>query len=151
MAYPWSAHDILTASDLNAAIDSGIVTTGLTPDTYTPVVVQSNTPTLTVEYAKYHTVAGLTHVVAHVIVTSAGTAGNAVRISVPVAANSYRVQGVGMIYDASASTYYSGVAVFVSSTTVEIRAHGQTGALGVSAFTAALANGDLVAINLQYF
>lgn len=37
MAYPWSAHDILTASDLNAAIGTGIVSTGLGAWTsYTP-------------------------------------------------------------------------------------------------------------------
>jgi hypothetical protein len=37
MPYPWTAHDILTAADLNAAIATGIVSTGLgawTP--YTP-------------------------------------------------------------------------------------------------------------------
>lgn len=151
MAYPWSANDILTAADLNAAINTGIVSTGLTLSTYTPVVVQSNTPTLTVETAKYHTVAGMTHVVAHVAITGTGTANNAIRISLPVASNSYRCQGIGMVYDASAGTYYSGAAIFVTTTTVEIRPNGVP-ALGAtsSSMTAALASGDVVSINLQY-
>lgn len=37
MAYPWNANDILTAADLNAAISTGIVSTGLGAWTsYTP-------------------------------------------------------------------------------------------------------------------
>lgn len=37
MPYPWSAHDVLTASDLNAAIATGIMSTGLGAWTaYTP-------------------------------------------------------------------------------------------------------------------
>lgn len=150
MPYPWSANDILTAADLNAAIDSGIVTTGLTLDTYTPVVTQSNTPTLTVEKASYHTVAGMTHVVAHVNITSAGTAANAVVISLPVAATSYRMQGTGAIYDASANLWYNGVAIFATATTVVIVPNASATGLGASSFTAALASGDKVCIVLQY-
>lgn len=149
MGYPWSANDILTAADLNAAIESGIVTTGLTLDTYTPVVTQSNTPTSTVESAKYHTVAGMTHVVAHVAITSNGTASNAVRMSLPVASTSYRCQGIGGVYDASAATWYFGMALFVTSTTVEFRPNASA-ALGAASFTAALASGDVVFLNCQY-
>lgn len=150
MPYPWSAHDILTAADLNAAINAGIVTTGLTLSNYTPVVTQSNTPTQSVEYAKYHTVAGMHHVVASVALTGAGTAAQPVRITLPVAATSFRCQGVGAIFDASASTWYSGVAVFVSTTVVQFYPNAATSPLGVASFAAALASSDLVSIDLQY-
>lgn len=149
--YPWSTNDILTAADLNAAIGTGIVSTGLTLSTYTPVVTQSNTPTLTVEKASYHTVAGMTHVVAHVNITSAGTAANAVVISLPIAATSFRCQGTLAIFDASASTWYHGAAIFQTDGSHVVGfANATTAALGAASFTAALASGDKVCINLQY-
>jgi hypothetical protein len=150
MPYPWSAHDVLTASDLNAAIGTGIVTTGLTLSSYTPTLTQSATVTKTVEFASYHTVAGITSVVVSMNVTGTGTAANAVLIGVPVAQSSFRAQGQGAIFDASTSTWYHGVAVFVSSTVVQIFPNASTTALGVSSFTAALASGDKVCLNLQY-
>jgi hypothetical protein len=150
MAYPWSSHDLLTASDLNAAFDTAVVSTGLTLDTYTPTLTQSGAVTKTVEFASYHTVAGITHVVVSLSVTGTGTAANAVQIGVPVAQTSFRLQGVGSIFDASVSTWYHGIAVFVSSTVVQIFPNASTTALGATSFTAALASGDKVCLNLQY-
>lgn len=44
MGYPWSAHDILTASDLNDAIASAVISTGLGAWTsYTPTWTASTT------------------------------------------------------------------------------------------------------------
>lgn len=44
MAYPWTANDILTAADLNAAISTGIISTGLGAWTgYTPTWASSGT------------------------------------------------------------------------------------------------------------
>lgn len=44
MPYPWDANDILTAADLNAAIGTGIVSTGLGAWTaYTPAWASSGT------------------------------------------------------------------------------------------------------------
>lgn len=44
MSYPWSANDILTAADLNAAFATGVVSTGLGAWTaYTPAWTSSGT------------------------------------------------------------------------------------------------------------
>lgn len=156
MGYPWTANDILTAADLNAAIGTGIVKTGLgAPASWTPVVTQSNTPTLTVEYAAYQKVGRWAQVLVSVNITSAGTANNAVLCTFPSAAgtlSSYRVLGSGAIYDASAGLWYSGNVYYNSATTFAIAANGQTnlGAAGTS-FTAALANGDKVSAAFQFY
>lgn len=156
MAYPWTANDILTAADLNAAIATGIVKTGLNaPTAWTPVITQSNTPTLSVEYAAYQKVGRWSQVLVSVNITSAGTANNAVLCTFPSAAgtlSSYRILGAGAIYDASAGLWYSGGVYYASATTFAIAANGQAnlGLTGTS-FAAALANGDKVSASFQFY
>lgn len=147
----FSAGHILTAADFDTLFPTGI---GL-PGTWTPVVTQSNTPTLSVEYAAYQKVGRWVNVLVSVNITSAGTASNGVTCTFPAAAgtlSSYRVLGQGAIFDASASLWYSGVALWNSATTFTINANGQgpLGSAGTS-FTAALASGDKVAASFQFY
>lgn len=145
------AGHILTSADFDTLFPTGVAA----PATYTPVVTQSNTPTLSVEYAAYQKVGRWVNVLVSVNITAAGTANNAVAITFPAAAgtlSSYRCLGYGAIYDASAALWYSGAVLYASATTFNIVANGQPaqGAAGAS-FTAALANGDKVSASFQFY
>lgn len=107
MAYPWSANDILTAADLNAAIGTGIVSTGLGAwTTYTPTLTQTATVTKTVSSAAYMKIGRGVIGQATVSVTGAGTAGAQVRLGLPMAAAHNVVMASGYIYDSSTTTRY---------------------------------------------
>lgn len=145
------AGHILTSADFDTLFPTGVAA----PATYTPVVVQSNTPTLSVEYAAYQKVGRWVNVLLSVNITSAGTANNAITCTFPAAAgapSSYRCLGVGAVYDASASIWYSGQVSYASSTTFHIypNAVPPLGATG-SSMTAALANGDKVSASFQFY
>lgn len=145
------AGHILTSADFDTLFPTGVTA----PASWTPVVTQSNTPTLSVEYAGYQKVGRWVTVLVSVNITSAGTANNAVTMTFPASAGtlaSYRVLGTGAIYDASVGLWYSGAVFYNSATTFAIAANGQAnlGAAGTS-FTAALANGDKVAASFQFY
>lgn len=137
-----------TAAELNAII-TGILEDGLTGATYVPTLTQSNTPTKTVEFATYARVGPFVLASVSLSVTSAGTAGNAVVVGLPpVTFNNFRNLGTGSIFDASASTWYHGHVVWASATTCQIWPNAATTPFGVTSFTAALASGDKVCLNL---
>jgi hypothetical protein len=162
MAYPatpktWVAGDVLTAAQLNAELRDallGAFPLGVDAWTgYTPTLTQSGAVTKTVTYAKYQRIGRTIFFAADLAVTGAGTGANEVLIGLPAAAAATSVQiGVGMIYDTSAGILYSGTAGLVSSTTVRIwpAADGAAIGLGVRAFVAALAAGDLVRLTGTY-
>ena len=145
------AGHILTSADFDTLVPTGVAA----PGSYTPVVTQSNTPTLSVEYAAYQKVGRWVQVLISVNITANGTANNAVACTFPAAAGtlaSYRCLGVGAIYDASAGLWYFGQIQYASATTFNIVANGQP-ALGAAAssFTAALANGDKVSAAFSFY
>lgn len=123
---------------------------------YTPVITQSNTPTLSVEYAQYMKIGRLVLVQISVGFSTAGTASNLVLCTLPAAAGTpvhFRRLGGAAIFDASVSTWYEGMALWNSSTTFKIQAHNTAAAAPLGAgggFTAALASGDLVVADLVY-
>jgi hypothetical protein len=121
--------------------------------TWTPTVTQSGSVTVTVSRAVYHRSGRKVHVMAKLVVSGSGTGGNAVQISLPfTAAASGMYNGNGYIYDASTGIYYPGIADFPATTYMCLMntttAVASNNLLGVAAFTAGLANGDL--INLSY-
>lgn len=122
---------------------------------YTPVLTQSNTPTLSVEYAGYYQVDKFVTVILSVAPTSAGTASQPVLCTFPPKApQPYRCLGTAAIFDASVSTWYQGMALWNNATTFKIQAHNTAAAAPLGAgggFTAALASGDLFVAQLNYY
>ena len=142
---------VLTAAQLNETRDN-LKAIGDPWGTYTPTLTQSVAVSKTVTFAKYMEAGNF--IVGHVklAVTSAGTASNAITLTLPVAAaQSGPCSGTGVVYDASAGLLYKGLVNLVSSTTVTLLNTGDTalGSLGQSGMTAALASGDEV--NLSFF
>ena len=125
--------------------------------TYVPVITQSNTPTLTVEFAAYMKIGRLVNVILSVAPTSAGTASQPVLCTFPPGAAApapYRLLGNAAIFDASVSTWYHGFALWNNATTFKIQAHNTTATAPLGAgggFTAALASGDLVTAQMTYY
>lgn len=144
------AGHILTSADLDTLFPTGVG--ALT--SYTPVIVQGATPTLSVEYAAWFKTGRKVTVYLSCALTGAGTAANVVTCTFPAAAGTlvnYRQVGTGGIYDASANTYYAGIALWSSATTFRIQPHAAASSLGAASFTAALAAGDLFFATLEYY
>lgn len=153
----WVAGAVLTAAQLNAQLRDNLnAAFPLAVDawtTYTPTLVQSGAVTKTATYAKYQRVGRLIVAQVNLAVTGAGTAANAVAIGLPVtAATSDLIVGTGNLFDQSANLTYKGLAYLASTTTVWLLATNTTAntALGVDAFTAALANLDAVRMTVTY-
>lgn len=153
MAYPWSANDILTAADLNAAIGTGIVSTGLGAwTTYTPTFTQSATITKTVSRASYIKIGRL--VIGDVVLaaTSAGTAANIVKVGLPVASvgTASPVSCSAYFYDASATTRYVLAGYASSSTELAFLYNVATnGSFGVNP-AVTVASGDFIGVTFLY-
>jgi hypothetical protein len=123
------------------------------PLSWTPVVVQGATPSLTVTTAAYTRTGRWVQCNFLVTITSAGTAATDVTVSLPVtAAAGTTGYGNGFLNDASPAAEYPAITKLVSTTTMKLRYSGSASAgfLGSSAFTAALANGDTVEGSLTY-
>jgi hypothetical protein len=132
---------------------------------WTPVVVQSNTPTLTVTAASWSRVGRMVHAQALLAITSAGTGANVITVSLPVAAaaayvSDYSCVGYGVWGDTSdaATGMHFGHLALASTTTVKIYGfpatanHGAIAPsfLGVGGSSNALASGDIISINAVY-
>lgn len=152
MAYPWSANDILTAADLNAAISTGIISTGLTASsTYTPTWTQSATISKTVNAGLYCRRGPWVDWAVALAATSAGTAANKISVSLPVATyNTQLMIGEFFFFDQSTGKFYSGVVSNDTTTTARFIV-GKSDAvvsdyLGTTngGFALAIASGDLL-------
>lgn len=134
----------------NVLVDLGAWTS------WTPTLTQSGAVTKTVTYAKYlklgRTVLGQVALVA----AGAGTANNAITVSMPFTAvnGSNMPAGAGYVFDSSAGTLYP--AVLLNSTTavwsfLPSSAAGST-VLGASGapMSAALASGDTIQFSFHY-
>jgi len=84
--------------------------------------------------------------------TGAGTGANNVVVGLPVTARTISNEAIGTmaIRDTSATTWYSGTLVGISTSTAVGVANAQANPLGQSSFTAALASGDLVTFEFHY-
>lgn len=133
MAYPWTANDILTAADLNAAIGSGIVSTGLGAWTsYIPTWTSSGTAvslgngTITGAYAKVGRIVHWRFSLTMGSTTTYGT-GNYF-ISLPTAALALSTLPLcnSVIVDTSAGTRYSRTGHLWTTTTALFGSEGGT-------------------------
>lgn len=150
MPYPWTAHDILTAADLNAAIGTGVITTGLIASaTYAPTWVQGATISKTTSLAVYDRRGPWVDWCVALAATSAGTAANVITVTLPVATLGVQLMvGTFFFVDASTGKYYAGTASNNTTTTARF-VLGKSDAvvsdyLGTanSGFALAIASGD---------
>jgi len=108
-------------SDGLFALKSNFSTTAWT--TYTPTVTQGVNVTKTVNLAKYKQDGKVVTVCISMGLTSAGTAGSNVEVSIPVTAvyGSTHPVGSGVYYRSSGNVNYAGTIYLVSTTTVALR------------------------------
>lgn len=122
---------------------------------YTPTLTQSGAVTKTSTYTKYNQVGKTVTANAYLTITGTGTAANAVKIGLPVAAaaTAATVIGTGYILDTSANLLYTALATLLNANEVQLIATvngAATSVLGAASFTAALASGDLVQLAVSY-
>lgn len=122
--------------------------------TYTPTLTQSGTVTKTVNVANYTKIGR--RVTGEVHVTATGAGGGAADIVVGLPDTSVYsgspsiVIGSGMVFDASASTFFSGVLIANTTTTAIISVHNSLDQMGSSpSFT--LANNDQITYQFGFF
>lgn len=148
----WTAGQTVTAATLNQQVrDNMLHVTEI--QTYTPALVQSVTVTKTVNYAKYWQSGKRVHAQAHLTATGTGTAGNVITVQLPGTAAAgiplNMTLGAGWIYDTSVATFYAGVVLLASTTTVGLRVEAATNFVG-STPSFALASGDIVSFTMDY-
>lgn len=147
MATQWTAgltdNTVLPASTLN--------TIGAAWESFTPVVTQGATITTSINYCKYARIQKIVIYSFNILLTSAGTAGNGIQITLPIAAATNSRPSTGAsFYDASAGTSYLNVFYFATSTTAQFI----NAASGATTFGAApavtVANGDYIFGTVTY-
>lgn len=121
---------------------------------YVPTWTQSGTVTATVNYCRYNKVGREVTYQGYLTATGAGTAGNALLVTLPVAANVIFANGSFLFFDASAGQFYAGTALTNSSTTLKFvsAASSITNYLGIAGggFTLAVAAGDILSWSIKY-
>lgn len=107
--FPFTAGQVLTAAQLN-----GI---GEAWTSYTPTITQGAAITKTITYAKWARVNKIVVVEANIALTSAGTASNALTLTLPIApatSGIFSMIGSAMFYKASTTLPYILAAVYDS-------------------------------------
>jgi hypothetical protein len=120
---------------------------------WTPVVVQGATPTFALNTATYFRSGRMIDFNAVVTLTSAGTAGNVITISLPVPAkSSYSIFSIFGSGGLAAATEFAGLLAFASATTVKITSSPSVLStyLGTTNFTSALAANNVLTVQGRY-
>jgi hypothetical protein len=119
---------------------------------FTPSVTQSNAVSVTVNQAMYMKIGRLVVANYYLTCTGTGTAGQRVIIGLPVASATAGLAacGSGMIFDASATAFWSGTAIVDTATTFRFSGYNVGNYLGTAGFTAALASGDIISAFVSY-
>ena len=145
-----SSTNIATDSEVAAiyATQTNFSSTGWT--SYTPTITQGATLSKTVNYAKYKQFGKILYVNIALTITSTGTAGNRIRVSLPlpIIDSNVTVLGSGYYFDAG-TAHYSGTAIIYDVNTVELYTHASANAFGASPGVTAV-NNDVIAFNLVY-
>jgi hypothetical protein len=113
-----------------------------------PTVAQGAAVTVTMTRGKYWIIGKTVTASYQLAVTSAGTAANAVTVTIPTAIQSVTtatiLAGQFVILDASAGLLYIGAPYANTATGIQGIPHNAAAALGAGGFVAALANGDTI-------
>lgn len=119
----------------------------------TPTLTQSVAVSKTVEYAAYSRIGDLVLYQFSLAVTSAGTAAQPIRVSLPpYNLVAYRALGGQFaVFDASAGLWYIGAPFFATASTIQGQGSGAGAPFGQSLMTAALAAGDVVSGSIWYY
>ena len=147
MATQWTAQGISSGAVLPAATLQSI---GAAWVDYTPTLTQSATITKTITNARYCQIQKTVFVQVYMIATSAGTAGNILKIGLPIAARAANssTTGIAQFYDASTNLLYVNSA-YLDSTTACAFLYQTGNPWGISpAITAAA--GDQFQMNITY-
>jgi hypothetical protein len=143
--------DVPTAAQLNTyALGEGGAWTS-----WTPAVVQSGSVTVTNTRSRYARYGRLIVFTVDLAVTGAGTAANAISVSLPAtAADANSVTGgTGYVTDDSTATIYPFQVFPFTTTTFRLKSSttaSGSGLLGVIDFTGGLTSGDLIRCTGQY-
>lgn len=145
--------DIPTAAQMNSYWSH----TGSTWNTWTPTVTQTGTVAYTASRATYWRAGRLIIVNMHLTVTGSGTANSTVVVTLPITAATHpanTVLGEGNINDNSANLSYPNKVLYNSTTQVTFldgtAATNVLVGLTGSAFSAALANNDIISATFMY-
>jgi hypothetical protein len=146
MATQWTAGttsgQVLTAATLN--------TIGAVWETYTPTLTQGVTVSKTTVVARYCQFQKTVIVIIQLNPTSAGTAGSAISVGLPIAAraNNNQIVGTGYIYDNSPQFNYNVTAYLISTTAFNSLYQG--GSPWGTSPSLAIANGDQLQFMITY-
>lgn len=120
---------------------------------YTPVITQNGARTTSALVARYVKFGRMVNCSGYAAISNAGTAGNALTVSLPIpaATTSGIIIGSGMFYDASADDTYALVVAADTSTTIKFYTSSTTGgtAFGVNP-SLAVANTDFLSWEATY-
>jgi hypothetical protein len=141
----------LTEADINLYLmgEGGAWTT------WTPTVTQSGSVTVTNTRSRFARYGRTIHWTMDLSVTGSGTGGNAIEVSLPVAAAASAgvIGGTGLLTDSSTSDVFPFIIDPSTTTTVQLKSTSSSsgsGLLGVAVFTAALASGDIIRASGTY-
>lgn len=120
-------------------------------ETWTPVVKQPSSLTLTNNVSRYMQIQKLVIATAYVTITGTGTAPNGVLMSLPITAKeTTTMDGFGWIYDASATTIYNVTAYGGTTEVTLIYSPNTTGGTFGNNPSLALANNDQIRVTFVY-
>jgi len=145
----WSAA-ALAESDINTYLmgEGGAWTS------WSPTITQSGSVTYSGAYGGYGRWGRKIVAQGEFNITGTGTAANIVTVALPAtAANAGQPIGQGWIFDASTGFFHYGQLITQTTTTASflIQTNGAAATfLGTTSFTAALASGDIIGVNLCY-
>lgn len=118
---------------------------------YTPSLQQGGNVSKTVTYARYIKLGRLVIAEVYLQVTGSGSSSTAIEVGLPVtAAQSIVSTGTFRVFDASVPTNRTGIAVLANTGEVSGLMDNVTNYMGAAGFTAALASGDSVIVNVTY-
>ncbi len=115
---------------------------------WSPVITQGNTPTATVNWARYHRIGRLITAHFHVSLTSAGTTTQNIEISLPVPAVSNLCIGGSFRYFDAGNTIRAGTIIGSTVSIARFVYDGYGNNMGFGDFV--IANGDLISGTLIY-
>lgn len=121
--------------------------------TYTPTLTQNAAVAKTVNTARYTRIGRWVSAQIALTVTGTGTASNGVLVGLPVQSATATVFGSAYLLDVSAGLFYAGIAYPSTGLVAGILLGSTAGTgniAGIAGFTAALASGDVIQMNLQY-